>query len=323
MSDTISGIFKNSLPKTVFIVFALFGGIAITVNSCVFAIKELQKKLILSAIPFFASMFIGIFFLFLAFYIYNFNKNAFFNIENEKLNAQFGFRKKLCTDIKNITAVKISVWYLKLFIGDKIICIYDLGNAYDIYKYITSQINRSSYPPYIADAKDEYIKNKKRFIIHLSLVCLLVVMSFLCILLTDGKSFSEFSSYDSLIFLIYTFAQFGTFFACLFMACKCGRSLQFLNLSKRRFLSALAVEHKHNGLDRHPNPIDQKYFNDYMNRIIVFMPRKSLYIYEVEFFSPESRTWISRRSVTCGSLNELNSSLEQFFKNIPFEQRNF
>lgn len=99
---------------------------------------------------------------------------------------------------------------------------------------------------------------------------------------------TDFSKLDDVVFLAFAFSEIFTIIIAFLLASKCGKKLAALNITKFQILSANAVEHKNDALNKYPNVITKKYFDHYTYRIVVFSPKENIFAYMLERFDTVS-----------------------------------
>ena len=145
------------------------------------------------------------------------------------------------------------------------------------------------------EAKFKHQKNKQSFIKYL--IATIIAGAFLfihigwCVFLTEGKDLTDFSKLDDVVFLAFAFSEIFTIIIAFLLASKCGKKLAALNITKFQILSANAVEHKNDALDKYPNVITKKYFDHYTYRIVVFSPKENIFAYMLERFDIKTLSW--------------------------------
>jgi hypothetical protein len=142
-----------------------------------------------------------------------------------------------------------------------------------------------------------------------------------CVFLTEGKDLADFSKTYDVIFFAFVVAEILTVIFGFVLANKCGEKMEILNMSKLNLLSALALEHKSDGLDKYPNVILKKYFNHHTYRIIVFSPNENIFAYMLERFDIKTLSWLFCYDSVKGFeiLSELYDDLESSFEDVVLE----
>ena len=321
----MNGEFKQPFRKYIFCLFFILSGSFIAIRFALWGIEEIQSKHISSSVFCFTVAILGLLFGFLSIFVFQFNRNAFLKIENNKIDAQFCWGEELHAELKDITNAETQGKHLKLFIGNHVIWIYNLCNAKDLCEYILSHIARYAIPLNIEDAKQRYQKSKKSYIVYLVATVIAIVFMFVnvgwCVYLTEGKDLIDFSKSEDIVFLAFAFAEICTAILAFLLASKCGKKLEVLNMSKLNILSASAIEHKNDDLDKYPNVITKKYFDHCTYRIIVFSPQEDIFAYMLERFDIKTLSWMFCYESAKGFeiLSELYDDLENSFEDVIFE----
>lgn len=321
----MKGEFKQSFIKYIFCMFFILTGSFIAIRFALWGITELQLNQISSAVFCFVFVIIGLLFGFLSIVIFNFNRKAFLSLENGKIDAHFGWDKELHTDISNITNAEVQGKNLKLFIGNHLVWIYNLNNAKEICAYILSHIPKQSFISDMEEAKEQYKKCRKSYVIYLVATCIAVAFLFIhitwCVFLTDGKELSQFSESDNFIFIAFIFAELFTVFIVFLLASKCGKIFAVFNQSKLHLLASCALQRKYDQLDSYPHVINTKYFDHYTYRIVVYSTEENLFAYMLERFDIKTLSWIYCYEFAKGfeTLSELYDDLESSFADVLLE----
>ena len=319
----MNGEFKRSFIKYIFCLFFIFAGSFMIIRFSLWGIDEIQSGHISSSVFCFAFAFLGLLLGFLAIFVYQFNRNAFLKIQNGKIDGQFGWNEELHIKLNDITNAENQGKHLKLYIANNVVYIYNLTNAKDLCRYILSNNSKNIFHiNNVEDAKIKCRKNKKSFITYL--VSTIIVGTFMfinigwCVFLTEGKDIVDFSKSDNIIFSAFAFAEIFTVLSALFLANKCGKKLEIYNISKLHILSAYALEHKSDDINKYPNVITRKYFDRYTYRIIVFAPYENIFAYILEKFDVKTLSWICcyESSKEFEILSELYDDLEDSFEDI-------
>ena len=288
-------------------------------------IEEIQSSHIPSSVFCFTFAVLGILFGFLSILIFQFNQKAFFKIEDGKIDAQFGWEQELHIELSDITNAENQGKHLKLFLDSNVIWIYNLINAKDLCQYILLHISKSSNPVNIEEVKLRHQKSKKSYICYL--VATIITGAFLfvnigwCVFLTEGKDLAYFSKSDEIIFLAFAFAEIFTVILTFLLASKCGKKLEIFNISKLQILSASALKHKSDNLDKYPNVITIKYFDHYTYRIVVFALKENVFAYMLERFDMKTLSWVFSYESAKGFeiLSDLYEELDSSFEDVIFE----
>ena len=157
----MNGKFNLSTRKYIFCLLFILSGSFIAIRFSLWGIEEIQSNHISSSIFCFTFAVFGLLFGFLSIFIFQFNRKAFFKIEDDKIDAQFGWDKELHIRISDIENAENQGKHLKLFTDGNIVWIYNLDNAKNLCQYILSYISKHSNSVNIGEAKIKYKKHKK------------------------------------------------------------------------------------------------------------------------------------------------------------------
>lgn len=321
----MNGKFNLSIRKYIFCLLFILSGSFIAIRFSLWGIEEIQSNHISSSIFCFTFAVFGLLFGFLSIFIFQFNRKAFLKIENDIIDAQFGFGKKLHVRLSNIKNAENQGKHLKLFIDGDIIWIYNLDNAKNLCQYILSRIPKCSDHVNIEEEKSEFEKSKKSFLTYLTATVIAGAFMFIhigwCAFLTKGKDLSDFSTSDNIVFLAFVFAEILTLIFAFLLSRKCGKKLEAFNISKFNILSAYAFDHKNDFLDKYPNIIEKKYFNHYTYRIVIFAPKENIFAYMLERFDMKTLSWIFcyKSAKSFELLSDLYEELDSSFYDVIFE----
>lgn len=321
----MSGEFKQSFRKYILCLFFICAGSYLAIRFSLWGIEEIKANHISFAVFCFGFAFFGLLLGFLSIFIFRFNRNAYIKIDNSKIDARFGWGEELHAKLSDIQNAEIIGKHLKLYVDNKIICIYNLVNAKNLCEYILSRITKSDFPVNIENIKLQLHKVKKQYITFLIATIISGAFLFInlgwCFFLTDGKLLSDFSKTDEIIFLAFTFAEIFTLILTFWLANKCGKKLDMFNMLKKMILSALALEHKSDDLDKYSNIIIKKYFDHYIYRIVVYTPKENIYAYMLERFDIKTLSWEYCYESVKGFkiLSELYDDLDSSFEDVILE----
>ena len=106
-----------------------------------------------------------------------------------------------------------------------------------------------------------------------------------------------------------------------FFADKCGKQNKICQLSRATLISDAATEHKNDSLDKYPNVIGKKFFNDNTYRIVIYAPENDVFAYMLERFDPSAQKWINCYDAPrkFGDLSELYDDIEESFNEVILE----
>lgn len=321
----MNGEFQQSFRKYIFCLFFILSGSFIAIRFSLWGIEEIQSNHIATSVFCFAFAAFGLLFGFLSIFIFQFNRKAFFKIENDKIDAQFGLSEELHTELSNIKSAENQGKHLKLFLGRNVVWIYNLVNAKDVCQYILSHISTHSPTFNIEEVKIQHQKNKKSYVCNLIATILVGAFIFIniawCAFLTEGKDLVDFSESDDIVFLAFAFAEIFTIILVFWLASKCGKKLEAFNISKLQILSTFALKHKNDSVDKYPNVIITKYFDHYTYRIVVFSPKENIFAYMLERFDMRTLSWVLCYESAKGFdvLSDLYEELDDAFEDVVFE----
>ena len=105
------------------------------------------------------------------------------------------------------------------------------------------------------------------------------------------------------------------------MELKVRQNAEAFNLAKLQILSAYALEHKSNGLDKYLNIITIKFFDHHTYRIVVFSPKENIFAYMPERFDIKTLSWVFCYESAKGFeiLSDLYEELDNSFEDVIFE----
>lgn len=321
----MNGKFNLSIRKYIFCLLFILSGSFIAIRFSLWGIEEIQSNHISSSIFCFTFAVFGLLFGFLSIFIFQFNRKAFFKIEDDKIDAQFGWGEELHIRLSDIENAENQGKHLKLFTDGNIVWIYNLDNAKNLCQYILSYISKHSNSVNIGEAKIKYKKHKKSFIHYLAATVVAGAFMFIhigwCVFLTEGKDLADFSKSDDVVFLAFTFAEIFTVILAFLLARKCGKKFEAFNIAKFNILSAYAFDHKNDSLDKYPNVIKKRYFNHYTYRIVVFAPKENIFAYMLERFDMKTLSWIFcyESAKSFALLSDLCEELYSSFDDVIFE----
>ena len=323
----MKGQFKTSIMKYCFCLFFFVGGAFIAIRFGLWGIDAVREGKTAVAVFCFTFLFIGLLSGVVSIFLFNYNRNAYIEIDEEKVNARFGFGTELHESASNIKKAELSkdAKSISLFVADRICFISGLRNAKELCNYIAALNVGSRYLMTADEAVSNLAKCRKVFLRYLILTVAFTALLFAniawCVSLTDGKDLGAFSQKDDLVFVGFAIAELITLIVLFFFADRCGKQHRICELSKRTLHSVTAAEHKCDSLENYPSVIEKKYFDDYTYRIVVFSPENDVYAYMLEYFDFDSKSWISRYSAatTFNSLSELLEDIDESFENVILE----
>ena len=163
----MSGEFKQSFRKYMLCLFFILSGSFMAIRFSLWGIEEIQLNHMASSVFCFTFAIFGLLFGFISIFIFQFNRKAFFEIKNDKIDAQFGWGKELHIELNAIRNIENQGNHLKIFTDDYIVLIYNLVNAKDLCQYILSHISKCSNPVSIEETKLKCRKIKQSYIKYL------------------------------------------------------------------------------------------------------------------------------------------------------------
>jgi len=328
--NTMKGDFITSIWKYVFGLFFILSGSFIAIRFGIWGVDAVRTGAVAAAVFSFTFAVIGLLLGVSAVFLFNHNKSAYLTVDNQKIDAQFGFGNELHEPISKIRKVTLmrrgaGGAGIELHLSDRICWITGLNNAKEICSFILSVNSGARSVMSVDEAKSNLLKHKKIFVKYLVLTVFLVAMLFVhiawCVLLTDGKDFGAFSQKDNIVFVGFAVAELITLVITFVFADKCGKQNKICKLSRETLLSAAAAEHKNDSLDRYPNVIGKKYFDDNTYRIVIFAPESDVFAYMLERFDLAVNKWVNCYDNPRGykSLSELYDSIEESFEDVILE----
>lgn len=325
--STMKGIFIPSIWKYVFGIFFILSGSFIAIRFGIWGIDAIRAGAIAAAVFCFTFAVIGLLLGVSAIFLFNHNKRAYLTVDDQKIDAQFGFGNELHEPISKIKKATLSrdAKGVELYLADRICWITGLKNAKEICTYILSVNSGARSVMSVDEAKSNLLKRKKIFMKYLVLTVVFVGMLFAhiswCVLLTDGKDLGTFSQRDNLVFVGFAVAELITFVLAFVFADKYGKQNKICQLSRATLISAAATEHKNDSLNKYPNVIGKKYFDDNTYRIVIFAPQSDAFAYILEHFDPSSQKWINCYDAPreFGDLSELYDDIEESFNDVILE----
>ena len=323
----MKGIFRNSFFKYVFCLFFILSGAFVAVKFGLWGIDSVKSGRVAEAIFCFSFIVICLLFGSFAIVLFNYNRGASLTIENGRIDARFGFGTELHEDVRDVIKVVLARdgKGLRLIFRDKTADIPNLENAKEICKYILTEGGGSGSVMTPDEAAALLKTHEKKFSNYIVPTVLFGVLMFAniawCVILTEGKDLSAFGGSDTLIFVAFAVAELTSFVLTLFFADKAGKQLKVVNDCKAVLLSSAAKEHKKDSLEKYPNPIGVKYFDDFSYRIMLFAPKSDVFAYMLERFDMTAGSWktcydSARRFDT---ISELYDDIDETFDNEILE----
>ena len=328
--NTMKGIFIPSIWKYVFGIFFILSGSFIAIRFGIWGVDAIRTGAAAAAVFSFAFAVIGLLLGVSAIFLFNHNKRAYLTVDDQKIDAQFGFGNELhepISKIRNVTLTRRAAGGagIELHLADRICWITGLKNAKEICNFILSVNSGARSVMSVEEATSNLLKHKKIFMKYLILTVVFVGMLFAhiawCVKLTDGKDLGAFSQRDNLVFVGFAVAELITLVLAFVFADKCGKQNKICQLSRATLISAAATVHKNDSLDKYPNVIGKKYFDDNTYRIVIFAPQSDVFAYILEHFDPSSQKWINCYDAPreFGDLSELYDSMDETFEDVILE----
>ena len=316
----MNGEFKRSFRTYILAFILALSGAILAIRFSIWGVQEVLLGRMAACLFCCTFALLGATLVVLSIFILHFNQNASLFVSDDSLHAQFSWKRVVHVDLKNVTNATRYGNNLKLYTYDDIAWIYGLTNAKEICEYLLSRIERRGFTVDIETARHRYQKSKKAFICYLAITVFVCALLFInigwCVCLTEGTELDSFSKSDDLVFLAFAFAEIFTFVLAFFLANKCGKALDNLNMFKSHILSAAAQEHMNEGLDQYHNVITKRYLDNYAHRIVIFSPYEEIFAYMLERFDIKTLAWLPcyERAVTFDLLSELYDVLDQIFE---------
>ncbi len=320
----MKGVFKTHIKKYLFCLFFIIAGSIIAVKFGLWGIDAIRSGKIAAAIFSFAFTVIGLIFGMFSILLFNHNKGAYLTIDNNKIDAYFGYGSELHESISSIKKVEPmrGGTGISLYFPDRICYIINLENAKEICNFITSLNDGSQSYMTVDEATSNLSKHKNRFVRLLILTFVFVILLFVhiawCVLLTEGKDLGDFSQRENIVFVGFAVSELITVGVTFFLADRCGKQNKICELSKLTLLSAAATEHKNESLEKYPSVIGKKYFDDNTYRIVIFAPESDVFAYMLERFDLPSKSWIScyNTAKVFNYLSELYEDIDESFEDV-------
>jgi len=323
----MKGVFRTPIRKYVFCLFFIVTGSIIAVKFGIWGIDEIRIGAIASAVFNFGFAILGLFFYTFAIYLFKHNKGAYLIVDDQMINARYGLGDELHEPVSMIRKVTLmrSGTGIELYLADRICRIINLNNAKEICSYILSVNSGARSIMSVDEAESNLFKHKKAFVKHLVLTIVFGAMMFAhiawCVILTEGKDLGDFSESDTMVFVRFAVAELITLVIAFFFADKCGKQKKICELSKATLLSAAATEHRDDSLDRYPNVIRKKFFDNNTYRIVIYAPESDVFAYMLERFDLSAKGWVPCYDTPrrFNYLSELHDSIEELFDGVILE----
>ena len=325
--DSVKGIFTTPIRKYVFCLFFILSGTFIAIRFGIWGIDAIRAGAIAAAIFSFGFVVLGLLVGAVAIVLFNYNKGAHLTVDQQNIDAHFALGNELHEPISKIKKVTLSrdASGIALYLADRMYLINNLKNAKEICTFILSVNSGARSVMSVDEAKSNLLKHKKLFAKYLVLTVVFVALLFVhiawCVFLTEGKDLGDFSQSDSMVFVGFAVAELITVVIAFVLADKCGKQNKICELSRATLLSAAATEHKNDSLDRYPNLIGKKFFDDNTYRIVIFAPKSDVFAYMLERFDFSAEAWVNCYDSAKGfkSLSELYEDIEESFEDVILE----
>lgn len=260
-------------------------------------------------------------------YMLTFNKGAYLTVENNRIDARFGFESEIHAGLSDLKKAGTGAngQALSLTFAKKTYVIPHLKNANDILRYLYSE------NPELREAlADENAAEKLRIHNRKSYICAVLDFVFLvlmfaniawCVFLTEGRDTEEFTSADNRVFLVFAAAELITVILLFVFARKTGKIFKAREDCKASLLFIAAKERKKDQLERYPDLIEVKYFYDYSRRIVIYATESGAFAYMLEMFDISSLVWTPCFGYqrACETLSELYDYIKENYDEVIFD----
>ena len=323
----MKGVFSTPPKKYGLCLFNILAGLFIAVRFGTWGLEAVQSGKIAAALFCFGTVILGLLLGVFAIFLFNNNKGAYLTVDDQKIEAQFGFGTKICEDISEIRKVALSQGGtgIELYFTRRYYWVPFLANARDIYNYIITVNPWARFAVSSDEAASDLVRYKKKCVKCIVLTVVFSVLLFAqiacCALLTGGKDIGDFSQKDDLIFIGFTVAELITVAALFWFAGKCAKYNKFCKMCREALLSNAATEHKNDSLERYRNIIDKRFFNDNTYRIVIYALADDAFAYTLERFELASNTWIKcYETAAFHYLSELYDNIDETFYDVILEE---
>lgn len=320
----MKGIFKTPIIKYIFCLLFIVTGTFIAIKFGLWGVDTIHSGKIAISIFCFIFALLGILLCLTSIFLFKYNKGAYLVIDENKIDARCGYEIELHELVSNIRKVELlrGETSILLYFSDWIYQIINLENAKEIYNFIISINDGSQSYMTVDEATSNLTKHRNKYIKLLVLTLVFVVLLFVhivwCVLLTKGKNLGDFSQREDIVFVGFAFAELITVIVTFIFANKCGKQNKIYKLSKLNLLTATAIEHKYESIERYQNRIGVKFFDDYTYRIIMFKPEIDVFAYTLERFDLPSKSWIDcyDEPKVFDHFNEMYDDIEETFEDF-------
>ena len=325
--NSMQGVFLIPIWKYILALLFLVTGSFIAIRFALWGVEAIRLERIAEAVFCFGFVIVGLLFGVSAIALFKHNHKACLTVNDQRIDAQFGFGEELHESLSSIRKVTLLPrgTGIELYLTDRFCQIGHLRNAKEICSFILSANSGVRPAMRVDDAMSNLSKHKKRFIKYLVLTAVFTVMIFAhigwCVLLTEGKDLGAFSQGESMVFLGCAAAELVTVAISLFLANRCGKQKKILDLCQVTLVSATAKEQRNKSLEKYPNVIGKKFFDDNRYRIVIFAPESDVFAYMLERFDLSAKDWVACYDAAKGFryLSDLYENIEECFDSVILE----
>ena len=219
----------------------------------------------------------GLAFVCLSIVIFNFNRSAFLEVDQNTLQAAFGWGEKISVSLDDIVDAYASGQYLVLWTkqkGQTGYVINGLKNAVDIGIYILNRIPAVVWEKDLEEEAEKLRSEKKKFYILLcaTIACMIAMFANigLCVWLTDEKNLSDFTKHDDMVFLMFVFVEIITMIVAFLLASRCGVAMRNKNRHAFTLIACKAFENRKNGLEKYSDVDSVWYYASATQRVVIY-----------------------------------------------------
>lgn len=234
-----------------------------------------------------------LFFLFVGFFAALMCLTIFSKLEldNIKITGYIVFYGRFSIDYSEITFVTRHNYLIRLYLKNgKTIDISALENSYKTYVYIFSRIKPQKDGENLMKIATTNNKRRKNAIVGvISLIVLMFVNIFVCVILTGEKDFADFTTRDTKIFVIFSITEILVFVMMFFLVFLSNIFYRKSIHSMRMLCYYTAIKLKDKGIEKIEQIVEVKYFVDYSKRLVVIKAEDESYFYFDAFFFNEHR----------------------------------
>ena len=240
-----------------------------------------------------------IFFLFVGFFAILMCSIIFSKLELDgtKITGYIVFYGHFSIDYSEISFVTCDNYLIRLHLKNgKIMDISHLENSYNIYVYIFSKIKLQKDSGNLMKMAIANNKRRKNAIVGvISLIVLMFINIFVCVILTEERDIVDFTARDTKIFLIFSITEIIVFVIMLLLVFLSNMFYRKSIYSMRMLCYYTAIKLKDRDIKTSEQIVEVKYFVDYSKRLVVIKVEEKSYFYFDAFFfnenNPKSSRW--------------------------------